>query len=260
MAGIVERRVDRRRNDVWESDVDQVVEESPLEIRLNGSPLAVVMRTPGHDEDLVLGFALTEGILLAPGESTGIERVDENRVELCLAGGVEVDPARFQRNFYSTSSCGVCGKASIDAVRMSAPTAESRMTLSSAVIQRFPDVMRSRQTNFAETGGLHAAAAMTPSGDLVAIREDIGRHNAVDKLVGLLAPVHWRLDEFVLLVSGRISFEVMQKAAVAGFPIVCGISAASSLAVELGEELGMTVVGFVRDDRFNVYTGAHRLV
>ncbi len=259
VAGIVHRRVDRRLGSAWEEDVDQIVEESPLEIRLDNRPLAVVMRTPGHDADLVLGFALTEGILLEPGEFAGIEQIDDNRVDLRLAAGIEVDPTRFQRNFYSTSSCGVCGKASIDAVLVSAGTIASDLRLPAGVVRRFPDTMRARQINFAATGGLHAATAMTASGELVALREDVGRHNAVDKLVGSLAPDHWRFDEFVLFVSGRISFEVIQKAAVAGFPIVCGISAASSLAVELGEELGMAVVGFVRDENFTVYTGRERL-
>lgn len=259
MSGIVQRSVDRRRGPKWLPDVDQVVEEAPLEIRLSGSPLAVVMRTPGHDADLVLGFALTEGILLDPAETTSVTEIDDNRVELALADGVVVDPTRFQRNFYSTSSCGVCGKASIDAVRVTAGAVGRDLRMPADLLPRLPEVMRSHQANFSETGGLHAAAAFTTTGELVGLREDVGRHNAVDKLVGMLAPRYWRFDDFALLVSGRISFEVVQKAAVAGFSIVCGISAASSLAVEMGAELGMTIVGFLRGDDFTVYSGRERL-
>ena len=260
MSGIVERKVDRRSGSTWQQADDRVVEEAPLEIRLEGTPLAVVMRTPGNDADLVLGFSLTEGILLGPHEAAGIEEIDDNRWNLRLADGIFVDPSRFQRNFYSTSSCGVCGKASIDAVRVSSGPLNSELRLSTVVLDGLSDSMRAEQVNFEETGGIHAAAAVTAGGELIALREDVGRHNAVDKLVGALAPEHWRFDDLVLFVSGRISFEVVQKAAVAGFPVLCGISAASSLAVELGDELGMTVAGFVRGDGCTVYCGRHRLI
>ncbi len=260
MAGIVEREVDRRTGSGWQLAADRVVEEAPLEIRLEGTPLAVVMRTPGHDADLMLGFALTEGILLGPGEVAGVEEIDENRWNLRLADGVIVDPERFKRNFYSTSSCGVCGKASIDAVRVASGPLNSDLRLDVDVLAGLPDLMRAEQANFEETGGIHAAAAVTADGELIALREDVGRHNAVDQLVGSLAPARWRFDDLILFVSGRISFEVVQKAAVAGFPLLCGISAASSLAVELGEELGMTVVGFVRDGDCTVYCGRGRIV
>lgn len=260
MAGIVERRVERRSGSIRQEVDDRIVEEAPLEIRLEGTPLAVVMRTPGHDDDLVLGFALTEGILLGPRELAAVETIDENRCELRLADGITVDPARFQRNFYSTSSCGVCGKASIDAVRVSAGPLNPDFRMAAETLAGLPETIRAGQVNFEETGGIHAAAAVDSDGSLIALREDIGRHNAVDKLVGVLAPDRWRFGDLALFVSGRISFEVVQKAAVAGFPVVCGISAASSLAIELGEELGMTVVGFVRDQDCTVYCGRERII
>ncbi|MDF1596498.1 MAG: formate dehydrogenase accessory sulfurtransferase FdhD [Acidimicrobiia bacterium] len=260
MSGIVERKVDRRAGSVWQQVDDRIVEESPLEIRLEGTPLAVVMRTPGHEAELILGFALTEGILIGPHELAGIDEIDANRWDLRPVDGVFVDPTRFQRNFYSTSSCGVCGKASIDAIRISSGPLNQDLRVPVDVLAGLPESMRAHQVNFDETGGLHAAAAVTVEGELIALREDVGRHNAVDKLVGALAPDRWRFNDLVLFVSGRMSFEVVQKAAVAGFPVVCGISAASSLAVELGEELGMTVVGFVRGDSCTVYCGRPRIV
>ncbi|HSR45588.1 MAG TPA: formate dehydrogenase accessory sulfurtransferase FdhD [Acidimicrobiia bacterium] len=259
MSGIIERHVDRLAGATWRRVDDRIVEEVPLEIRLEGTPLAVVMRTPGHDADLILGFALTEGILLGPDELGSLEEAGENRWNMRLAEGVSVDPARFQRNFYSTSSCGVCGKASIDAIRIAAGPLNSDLRLSTEVLAGLPDAMRAGQVNFEETGGIHAAAAVTVTGELIDLREDVGRHNAVDKLVGALAPDRWRFDDLILFVSGRMSFEVVQKAAVAGFPLLCGISAASSLAVELGEELGMTLVGFVRDGGCTVYCGRQRI-
>ncbi len=234
-----------------------------MEIRLGGTPLAVLMRTPGHEEDLALGFAITEGIVLRPDELVAVqpvpEAVDDDRWELVTAPGVTIDPTRFQRNVYTSSSCGVCGKASIDAVRVAAPPPPRGPVVTAATLLTLPDAMRSAQDAFDATGGIHAAAAFSPDGELLAIREDIGRHNAVDKLVGGLARLRWPLQPMVLMVSGRVSFEMVQKAAVAGIPIVCGVSAASSLAVELGEELGLTVAGFLRPDGFNVYCGQARV-
>lgn len=241
---------------------DQLVAEAPLEIRLGPTPLAVIMRTPGHDADLVLGFAITEGMVLGPSEVTRVTPVDPegNRRELVLAPGVEIDPEQFRRNMYATSSCGVCGKASIDAVRVSAMAPPVGPELTEELLLRLPDAMRSAQETFELTGGLHAAAAFGADGTMLGIREDIGRHNAVDKLIGSLARQNWPLGELILLVSGRVSFEIVQKAAVAGIPVVAGISAVSSLAADLGEELGLTVIGFLRDGSFNVYSGGARLV
>ncbi len=241
---------------------DSVVTEAPLEIRLAGVPIAVVMRTPGDDAELVRGFALTEAIVLHPremAEARPLPDPEGNRWELVLADGVSVDPERFRRNLYTTSSCGVCGKASIDAVRIAAPPALPGPVVSPDLLLGLPARMRARQEAFTATGGLHAAALFTPYGDLRELREDVGRHNAVDKVVGAAAATGWPLGESILLVSGRVSFEMVQKAAVAGVPVVCGVSAPSSLAIELAAELGTTVVGFLRDAGFNVYTGAGRV-
>lgn len=242
---------------------DHLATEAPLEIRLGDTPIAVLMRTPGCEADLGLGFAITEGIILRPDEVTAVRMVsgDEegNRWELLPADGVVIDPEQFRRNLYTSSSCGVCGKASIDAVRIAAPPVPDGPVVDRSVILSLPEAMTSVQESFALTGGLHAAAAFTPEGTLLAVREDIGRHNAVDKLVGALAGQSWPLPELVLLVSGRISFEMVQKAAVAGVSVVCGVSAASSLAVELATDLGVTVIGFLKSDGFNVYSGKQRV-
>ena len=243
---------------------DLLVTEAPLEIRIGNTPLAVLMRTPGDDRDLVLGFALTEGIVSSPSEIETIRRLDghpeDARWELVPAEGFTVDPEQFRRNTYSTSSCGVCGKASIDAVRVAAPELPEGPLVSADVLLSLPGRLRDTQATFAATGGLHAAGAFEPGGRLVGVREDIGRHNAVDKLVGALAGEGWPLDPLVLMVSGRVSFEIVQKAAVARIPFVSGVSAASSLAVELANELGLTLIGFLRQGTFNVYTGEQRLL
>ncbi len=243
---------------------DLLVAESPVEFRLRGVPIAVLMRTPGHDETLALGFALSESIVLHPDEFIGVERVVSNdhddRWDIVLADGVTVDPEQFRRNLYTTSSCGLCGKASIDAVRIAARVVESGPELDDQMVIAFSGMMREAQTEFDATGGIHAAAGFTASGELLGVCEDIGRHNAVDKLIGVLARDRWPLSDIVMTVSGRVSFEIVQKAAVVGIPVVCGVSAASSLAAELGEEMGMTVVGFLRDGGFNVYAGPERLV
>lgn len=252
------RRVVRLREGAHEVDDDLVVEE-PMEIRLDGTPLAVVMRTPGDDPDLALGFAITEGIVDTPDDIAGVVELGEGRWDLRLAEGVRVDPALFQRNFYSTSSCGVCGKASIDAIRVTGAYPPEGPVVEAEALLALPPKLLDMQRSFAATGGLHAAAAFDPSGEIVAVREDVGRHNATDKLVGHLASTGWPLPPLGLLVSGRVSFEIAQKAAVAGIPIVCGVSAASSLAVDLAEEFGMTLVGFLRDGGLTLYTGERRV-
>lgn len=242
---------------------DALVVERPVEFRLSGVPVAVLMRSPGDDEVLARGFALSESIILHPSEFITIERAghteDDDRWDIVLSPGVTIDAEQFRRNTYTSSSCGVCGKASIDAVRIAAPVLPPGPNLSRAMISQMPETMRVVQSEFQLTGGIHAAAAFTRDGDLVAVHEDIGRHNAVDKLIGHLAKDYWPLHEFVMMVSGRISFEIVQKSGVVGMPIICGVSAASSLAAELGDELGMTVVGFVRDGSFNVYCGVDRI-
>ncbi|NIA25536.1 MAG: formate dehydrogenase accessory sulfurtransferase FdhD [Gammaproteobacteria bacterium] len=235
--------------------VDHLVTEEPLELRIADTPIAVVMRTPGDDADLALGFTLTEGVLLEPDELTGVTEIGENRLRLDLARGVRVDPEQFRRNLYTTSSCGVCGKASIDAVRITASKVVTEIPITAHVLAELPRRLLVEQETFLDTGGLHAAALFDFEGRLIEAREDIGRHNAVDKVVGAAARRSWPFGAMVLFVTGRISFEIVQKAAVVGISCVAGISAASSLAVDLARELGVTVVGFVRNKGFNLYTG-----
>jgi FdhD protein len=248
----------RVREGVGSFDDDLVVEE-PMEIRLDGTSLAVVMRTPGHDAELALGFAITEGIVTTPDAITDAEFLGEGRWNLVTADGITIDPAQFQRNFYSTSSCGVCGKASIDAIRITGAKPPDGPLVDPEVVHSLPEKLHEHQAAFHSTGGLHAAAAFDPSGSIAVVREDVGRHNAVDKVVGHLARRSWPLPPLGLMVSGRISFEITQKAAVAGISVICGVSAASSLAVDLAEEFGMTVIGFVRDGGFTIYTGEQRV-
>lgn len=256
--GVTTRRVVRYRGDI-QTVSDQLVVEEPMEIRLSGRPLAVVMRTPGNDAELVLGFAITEGIVTGPGDVADVRDLTEGRWELVLTGGVSIDPGQFERNFYATSSCGVCGKASIDALRVAGSSPPTGPVVDSSVIMALPDRLMEQQSAFHATGGLHAAAAFTSDGILLAVREDIGRHNATDKLIGHLARHHWPLEPMGLMVSGRISFEIVQKAAVAGISLVCGVSAASSLAVELAVEFGMTLIGFIREEGFILYADRDRL-
>lgn len=251
----VERNTVRFQEGLPRRAIDTLVVEEPLELRIGDTPIAVVMRTPDDDADLVLGFTLTEGILFQPDELSGITELGENRVRLDLAEGVRINPEQFRRNLYTTSSCGVCGKASIDAVRIATPAVVNGDPVAAGVLSALPQRMRIEQQTFSVTGGLHGASLFDPDGTLLAVREDIGRHNAVDKVIGAVARRTWPLRNKLLLVSGRISFEIVQKAAVAGISCVAGISAASSLAVDLAREMRMTVVGFIRDDGFNLYTG-----
>jgi FdhD protein len=256
------RGIVRYEGDTAERVPDVLVSESPVEFRLHGVPVAVLMRTPGNDEELGLGFAITEGIVIGPHEVEDVSLIagsnEGDRYAINLTEGVTVDPEQFARNFFTSSSCGVCGKASIDAVRIAARTMKPGPHLDPSVITGLSETMYRNQLDFAESGSTHAAAAFTPSGELIAVFEDIGRHNAVDKLVGHLARDRWPLGRYLFFVSGRVSFEMVQKAAVAGIPAIGGISGASDLAVELGEELNMTVFGFVRNDSFNVYCGNDR--
>jgi FdhD protein len=256
--------------------LDEVATEEPLEIRIlrpdggTRAPhrLAVTMRTPGSDFELVAGFLLSEGVVRRREEIARLDHcVDpaeperENIVNVTLADGVPFDPERFRRNVYTASSCGVCGKAAIEqvtAVRSEPPV--GRFRISPELLGLLPERIASGQRVFERTGGLHAAALFRPSGELLILREDVGRHNAVDKLVGrrLLdgaLPDH----NTVLLVTGRAGFELVQKAAVAGIPLLAAIGAPSSLAVELAKDRGMTLVGFLREDRLNVYAGAERV-
>jgi FdhD protein len=249
-----------------------LVGEEPLEIRACGPAqepvdVAVTMRTPGNEQELAAGFLLTEGLVTAadlagvafrPGDPAVMAR-PENEMTVALAVPFDAT-AVASRAFVATASCGICGKASIDDVALRCDPSPPGPSVSRFVLAGLPDAMREAQAVFASTGGLHAAALFTPDGSLVAVREDVGRHNALDKLVGAMAladavPLHER----VLLVSGRVSFEIAQKAAMAGIPILAAVSAPSDLAVATAERLGMTLVGFLRGERFNVYAGEERI-
>jgi FdhD protein len=255
----VKRSVVATDGSQWTVQEDDLAEEAPVEIRLEGVPLAVLMRTPGDDVALARGFALTEGIVLSPNEIASVYSVgDGDRYEIRLGGGVEVDPERFRRSTYVSSSCGVCGKASIDAVRVAGRRPPSGPSLNRQMPVAWMTALTGSQPTFERTGGLHAALVCTAEGVVLAAAEDVGRHNAVDKAIGALTAERWPLGDVVLAVSGRVSFEIAQKAAVIGIPVVAGVSAASSLAAELAEEMGLTLIGFARDGRFVVYSGIHR--
>ncbi len=231
---------------------DEVAVEEPLEIRVDGRPLAVTMRTPGHDEELALGFLFGEGLIDGPREAS--LTLEANTVE--VTGPLNRDPA--SRSFYTTSSCGVCGKGALEEVAVSAPPAADGPAIARVVLAALPDHLR--QPTFERTGGLHATGLFTPDGKLLQVREDVGRHNAMDKVVGWalrqrVTPLHPN----VLCVSGRLSFELVQKAAVAGAPILVGVGAPSSLAIRLAADRGMTLAGFARGGRVNVYTGVERV-
>lgn len=237
-----------------ESD-DRVAVEEPLELRIGGRPVAVTMRTPGHDVELALGFALSEG--LRPRGARVPDDLAANTIELDAPG---IDPDRLARSFYTTSSCGVCGKGSIEAISVDAPVIESSLTIPASVVTALPDRLREAQAAFVTTGGLHATGLVTTNGELVCVREDVGRHNAMDKVIGWaflegLLP----LAAHALCVSGRLSFELVQKAAVVGCPVVVAVGAPSSLAVELAVDRGVTLCGFVRDGRMNVYSHSERI-
>ena len=237
------------------TEADELAVEEPLEIRVNGTAVAVTMRTPGHDEELALGFLLSEGI--RPAGAALPPDLAANTVEVRVPG---FDPAGLVRSFYTTSSCGVCGKGALEAVAVDAPAVESDLRVPAAVLADLPDRLRVAQATFTATGGLHATGLFDAGGELVAAREDVGRHNAMDKVLGWafgagLLP----LGRHVLCVSGRLSFELVQKAAVAGCPLVVAVGAPSTLAVDLARDRGVTLCGFVRDGRVNVYTEPWRV-
>ncbi len=256
---------------------DQVAVEEPMEIRVvaRGSDgverrhaVAVTMRTPGHDAELAAGFLLSEGVIAGPGDLARVapcgdgDGAGRNVVNAYLAPGVEFDPARFTRNVYTTSSCGICGKASLELIRAVCPSPLSGgFRVAAEVLHRLPARCREAQGVFDRTGGLHAAALFDASGKLLLAREDVGRHNAFDKVVGaLLLAGEIPASERVVLVSGRASFELVQKGLVAGIPVLAAVGAPTSLAVETAREFGMTLAGFLRDGRFNVYAGGERIL
>jgi FdhD protein len=240
---------------------DLLAVEEPLEIRLGDKTISITMRTPGHDRELAAGFLFTEGILQGSHQIRDIQG-SKNSITVQLNPDVEVDFERLQRNFYTTSSCGVCGKASIEALRMQGcpVVPRSPATVEAEVVHRLPQAQRDEQAVFERTGGLHAAALFDFKGKLILLREDVGRHNAVDKLIGAeMLAGRTPLSDTLLLVSGRASFELTQKALMAGIPILAAVGAPSSLAVETAQRFNMTLLGFVRDGRFNIYSGAERI-
>jgi FdhD protein len=237
------------------TESDAVAVEEPLEIRIGGRPVAVTMRTPGHDEELALGFCLSEG--LQPVAARPPDDLAANTVEVDAPG---FDPERLARSFYTSSSCGVCGKGALEAVAVDAPRVESELSLPLSVVQALPGRLRAAQAAFAATGGLHATGLFHSDGALLCLREDVGRHNAMDKVIGwAFREERLPLGECVLCVSGRLSFELVQKASVAGCPILVAVGAPSSLAVELARDRAITLCGFVRDGRVNVYTEPWRI-
>jgi FdhD protein len=268
----VQRRIMRVRESGVSHRVDSLAAEEPLEIRVDGRPVMVTMRTPGHDFDLAAGFLVSEGVVGSPGDLSAMRycagAVEDgvnayNVLDLSLAPGVEPPPASLERNFSTTSSCGVCGKASLDAVRTVArwDVADDPLRLTPEVVALLPERLRAAQRVFDRTGGLHAAGLFTESGELLCVREDVGRHNAVDKLLGwALREGRLPLTSTVLMVSGRASFELAQKAVMGGIPALAAVSAPSSLAAELAAETGLTLLGFVRGDSMNVYAGEQRII
>lgn len=267
----VRRPVVRIRDGVISRRPDTLAAEEPMEIRVNERSLTVTMRTPGDDFDLAVGFLVSEGVLHSAEDlvtarycaGTADDGLNTyNLVDVDLAGTVPVPDASLERNFYTTSSCGLCGKASLDAVRTTAAwsVAEDQLRISPGVLAAVPGRLRDAQQVFDKTGGLHAAGLFSADGELLCVREDVGRHNAVDKVVGhALRSDLLPLRETILMVSGRASFELVQKAIMAGIPMLAAVSAPSSLAVDLADENGLTLVGFLRGESMNVYAGADRL-
>ncbi len=245
-------------------EADDLAAEEPLEIRVRGRSVAITMRTPGCDDELAAGFLLTEGIINAPADVVRIEpcasEEQDNVVNVTLAPEVAVDFERLTRHVFTSSSCGLCGKATIEAVRGQFGRVSSDVTVAAATLIGLPEKLRAAQPTFDRTGGLHAAAMFDAAGVLVVSREDVGRHNAVDKVLGY-GLMHGLLpfDRHVLLVSGRVSFEIMLKALAGGVPVVAAISAASTLAAQFAEDSDQTLVGFLRDGRMNVYANPRRI-
>ena len=238
--------------------------EEPLEIRVDTHPISVTMRTPGHDDELGAGFLLSEGII---SKAQDLQRIvphprnrEQNVIDLYLQPDVPLDLARLKRHVFMSSSCGLCGKTSIEAVHQHFPPIKRPVRVSAKVLAQLPNRLRDAQAAFALTGGLHAAGLFSHAGELIALREDVGRHNAVDKILGYaLLQKLLPLDRYILLVSGRASFEIVQKALAARIPVVAAISAPSSLAVEFAQKSKQLLVGFLRGDRMNVYSGKSRL-
>jgi FdhD protein len=248
----------------WSKRRDRLAVEEPLEIRLDTKPVSVTMRTPGFDTELAAGYLYTEGIVKSAAQIARIvpypRNPDGNVIDVFLASGVEADLRRLARSSVSTSSCGLCGKTSIDSIRLARPPLRKRFVVARDALLELPERMRQSQPAFDSTGGLHAAALFDTAGNLKVLREDIGRHNAVDKVIGHALLERWPdIETSLLVVSGRASFEILQKALVAGIAFICAVSAPSNLAAELARKSGQTLVGFLRPGRFNVYSGRRRI-
>ena len=245
---------------------DMVTVEEPLEIRVRGQNVAVTMRTPGHDDELAAGFLVTEGLIKSKEDVTEIAHCKkgeaaqfENTLNIFLAPNMEVDLKSLTRNVFASSSCGICGKATIEAIQQGFPPVVSEVRVTPGIITQLPAKLREAQATFDQTGGLHAAAMFDTQGKLLILREDVGRHNAVDKVVGFGLLNDISFAECVLMVSGRTSFEIMQKALAAKVPIVAAVSAPSSLAVEFAQKSRQTLIGFLRGETMNIYTHADRM-
>jgi len=267
-AGVARVRVTRFGDSGDEHRDDAVAREEPLEIRLGGASLAVVMRTPGHDHELAVGFLVTERVISRPEQIVSVRHVSEardpdaadNQVRVLLDAGVAVDLEALRRNFYASSSCGICGKASIENALASGPPLVDDSRFAPDFFRALVGRLEQSQAVFDRTGGLHAAGLFAPDGRLLVAREDVGRHNAVDKVVGwALRSGRVPLAGHALVVSGRVSYEVVQKAWTAGVPVVAAVSAPTSLAIEFADAAGLTLVGFLRGRGFNVYCGRERI-
>lgn len=256
-------RIARANHAKLTQDDDRVAIEEPLEIRIGKSPIAVTMRTPGHDAELAAGFLLTEGVIRRTADIVSISeptRRRQNVISLKLRAGIRFNRDRLNRYFHASSSCGLCGKTTLESIHVHTKPVSSELKCSLRLLYTLPAKLREEQETFDETGGLHAAALFGADGELVLVREDVGRHNAVDKVIGAaLLQRKLPLDRRVLLVSGRASFEIMQKALVARIPLVAAVSAPSSLAVALARKFKMTLVGFLRGENCNIYAGAERI-
>jgi FdhD protein len=259
-------RVNKLSNGSSTAQDDWVAAEGPLEVRIGGKPTTVLMRTPGQDEELVRGFLFSEGVVSAAKEILSVSPVRDAKDESMEGSviAVELAPARrartMDRNFYSNSSCGVCGKKSIASLEVHGTAAQTALTIPGSLLQTLPERLREAQPTFAQTGGVHASALFTARGELLAVREDVGRHNALDKLIGwAMTAGKLPLSDCILLVSGRVSYEIVQKAVVASIPFIAAVGAPSSLAVELAERFRLTLVGFLRPGSMNVYAHPERI-
>jgi len=244
---------------------DELAREEPLEIRVDDRPVAVTMRTPGHDEELAIGFLVSEGLIQRREQvvntSPHPRNADRNVIGVFLADGVKIDFQHLTRHTFVSSSCGLCGKASIESVRRHFPAIRGKIRVKAETLLALPDALRGAQTTFARTGGLHAAGLFDLDGNLLLVREDVGRHNAVDKVLGRgFLDGRLPLDRHILVVSGRASFEIMQKALAGRLPVVVAVSAPSSLAVEFAQASRQTLAGFIRDERMNIYAGHKRII